>query len=622
MSNDLSQRRALPSGTKIREFRIEEILGAGSFGIVYLARHESLDELFAIKEFLPEELARRAEGTRVEPISHESIETYQWAVSKFLEEAKILRALNRPTPTRSIVSVTNVMEANGTAYMVMEYEKGEPLSSRLKNRGPLSPAELHEILIPLLDGLEKAHSAEILHRDIKPDNILIRLDGSPVLIDFGAARQRFSNPAKSELAVFSRAYAAPEQIFTEDPQGPWTDIFGLGATLYHAVTGAPPANAWRRWKENCEASAAATADAKFDTAFLAAIDAAIELQPTNRPQSISEWRQILGLESHESQREDPPSTIEADDDKTVVESRNEKNAAFPLRALIGLFFVLLVASTSIWLWWPQEQFPVDRSTRDIDESSKHDTVDPSTPDRNESRRDDIVEPSTRDIDSVFDRFRCARLSVETNAAEEIFVEGYVASREDLARLNKALARLNRKYDTRQVTVENWPFCKALEVLARLADTNADSSAPLHLETNHADLVYTDGDNLTITVKAPGGFGGYLYIDHLDNTGEITHLLPTMDDPYNANLPGHQITLGEEDPAENSEGYAYSVAEPYGKAMLIAIKSGVPLFDDLRPEVERANDYLTALKSALDRASDQATSSETTADFKYFEVNPK
>ncbi len=286
--------QALPAGAMVQEYRIVRVLGTGSFGIVYTAENKFFEELVAFKEFLPKDLAFRTEGARVAPLSSETEGTYIWALQNFLKEAKILWELASSVPHRSIVRVRQFIEANGTAYMVMDYEEGRPLSQILKVRGRLPEKELKLILDSLLDGLERVHAASVWHRDIKPANILLRSDGSPVLIDFGAARREIAGLDRSVMAVFSPAYAAPEQVYEAGEHGPWTDIYALGATLYRATTGARPTNSSARLQGSAYIPATQAAQGSYTPTFLAAIDAALELEYKERPPSITEWRRMFG----------------------------------------------------------------------------------------------------------------------------------------------------------------------------------------------------------------------------------------------------------------------------------------------------------------------------------------
>jgi serine/threonine protein kinase len=278
----------------VQEYRIIEILGAGSFGIVYKAENKYFSEIVALKEFLPIELAYRPEGdSRIRPLTSENENAYKWARSKFLQEAKTLRELGTGGRHPNIVHVRQFIEANDTAYMVMDFEEGRPLSELLEENGILMEQELKSILYGLLDELSRVHEASVLHRDIKPSNILIRSDGSPVLIDFGAARKDVTGSDRSTIVVFSPAYAAVEQVCPIGTQGPWTDIYGLGATLYRAITGNTPATASERLEGKAYVSITEAAIIKYPPSFFAAVDAALKLYPEARPQSISAWKKMF-----------------------------------------------------------------------------------------------------------------------------------------------------------------------------------------------------------------------------------------------------------------------------------------------------------------------------------------
>jgi serine/threonine protein kinase len=306
MSKAYSQ-YTLPVGTMVQEYKIIEILGIGNFGIVYSAENKFFLEIVALKEFLPSDLAYRSEGeSHVHALSSETEKAYTYARHKFLQEAKTLRELGHPEPHPNIVRVRQFIEANDTAYMVMDFEKGQPLINILEERGTLPEEELGNILHALLDGLDRVHGASVWHRDIKPSNILIRPDGSPVLIDFGAARKDVSGTDRSTMAIFSPAYAAPEQIYPVGDQGPWTDIYSMGATLYRAVTGSLPTNAAKRMQDEAYVPAAEAARGSYSPSFLEAIDAALQLYPKDRPQSIGQWKALF------------TQTVHEEDDRTVL----------------------------------------------------------------------------------------------------------------------------------------------------------------------------------------------------------------------------------------------------------------------------------------------------------------
>lgn len=178
-------RNALPRGFKLFEYQIESVLGKpGGFGITYLATDSHLRQSVAIKEYLPTDFAIREGVSTVYVRSSSYEESFDWGLKCFIEEARVLAKFNHP----NIVRVSRFFEAHGTAYMVMEYQKGQSLTDYLKQQRVLTEDELLAIVLPLLEGLKEIHLAGFLHRDIKPNNIYIREDKTPVLLDFGSAR--------------------------------------------------------------------------------------------------------------------------------------------------------------------------------------------------------------------------------------------------------------------------------------------------------------------------------------------------------------------------------------------------------------------------------------------------
>ena len=210
---------ALPVGHQLGDYEILSILGHGGFGITYLAEDIKLKTKVAIKEYLPADIAVRTTDLTVRSRTSDDDGDFAWGLDRFLKEAQTLARFNHP----NIVGVRRFFEDNGTAYMVMDYQEGDSLSSVLARHGRLEESEIFEILAPLLDGLEAVHAADILHRDIKPGNIYIRNDGSPVLLDFGAARTALGQRSMSLHKVFTPGYAPAEQYETSGHQGPWTD---------------------------------------------------------------------------------------------------------------------------------------------------------------------------------------------------------------------------------------------------------------------------------------------------------------------------------------------------------------------------------------------------------------
>ncbi len=281
--------KALPAGALLREWTLERVLGVGGFGIVYQGKGVYFGETVAIKEYFPSAIVERRDDATVAPADSSSAEVYALGLEKFLEEAKALWALSKPQRHPNIVSVRSLFEVHGTAYMVMDFEAGAPLSEAIRAGRRFSERELLAIVGPIADGLDRAHAAGVLHRDIKPANILLADDGRPVLIDFGSARFVSSDATSTSVSFYTAPYAALEQYVKTYPQGPWTDIYALGVVLYQCITGEKPPEVLERLHGEPGTPLAVRRPTGFSTAFLTAVDAAMAIRPDARPRSLSEW---------------------------------------------------------------------------------------------------------------------------------------------------------------------------------------------------------------------------------------------------------------------------------------------------------------------------------------------
>ncbi|MEF7615951.1 cache domain-containing protein [Aquincola sp. MAHUQ-54] len=280
---------ALPPRFRLLEYRIDRVLGQGGFGITYLATDVHLNAKVAIKEYLPESIAFRTSDASVSAQSSRHRDRYRSGLENFLVEARTLASFRHP----NIVRVARFFEAHRTAYMVLEYERGQPLKTWWPAHPRTTEAELVRLLQPLLDGIAVMHAAGFLHRDIKPDNIQVRAeDGSLVLLDFGSAQQAADAVQPADIVV-TPGFAPIEQ-YGEGTQGPWTDIHALGATLYWMVAGRKPPDADARIGGADPMPPASEVGAgRFGAPFLAAIDWALRPEAAQRPQDIAEWQRAL-----------------------------------------------------------------------------------------------------------------------------------------------------------------------------------------------------------------------------------------------------------------------------------------------------------------------------------------
>lgn len=285
--------KALPEGTVLREWRLEEVLGVGGFGIVYRGTGIYFGESVAIKEYFPGAISDRIDGTTVTPTDSSSEEIYSLGRQKFLEEAKVLWGLSHPERHPNIVSVRSLFEIHGTAYMVMDFENGLSLSQMLKEGRTFDEKSLLAIIRPIAEGLDRAHQAGVLHRDIKPANILVDKEGRPVLIDFGSARFDSSQATNTKVTFYTPPYAALEQYVKSYPQGPWTDIYALGVVLYQCVTGEKPPEVLERLHGEDSNSLSSSLWPGFSSTFTRAVDAAMAVRPLERPASIAAWLKLF-----------------------------------------------------------------------------------------------------------------------------------------------------------------------------------------------------------------------------------------------------------------------------------------------------------------------------------------
>ncbi len=283
---------ALPPGTRFGEFEILRVLGVGGFGIVYLAQDHSLEREVALKEYMPASLAARGAGPQITVRSSSFAETYAIGLRSFINEARLLARFDHP----SLVKVYRFWEDNATAYMVMPFLQG--ITLRDARRGmPHAPDEawIRSVLTPILSALELLHREGVYHRDIAPDNILLPRDGPPVLLDFGAARRVISDRTQSLTAILKPSYAPIEQYaeMTQLRQGPWTDIYALGAVVHYLLFGVPPAPATARAVQDDGDATETRIVPGVSPRFLEAMSWMLAIRPNQRPQSGEQLRAVL-----------------------------------------------------------------------------------------------------------------------------------------------------------------------------------------------------------------------------------------------------------------------------------------------------------------------------------------
>ena len=310
------------------------------FGITYLATDTWLRESVAIKEYLPNEFAVRVSDSTVRAKSDEEQPDFETGLKAFLEEARMMALFRNPR----IVQVRRFFEFHGTGYIVLDYERGQTLTQRLA-AGPLREAELRSLLLAILDGLDVIHNQALLHRDLKPNNIMLRENGEPVLIDFGAARDFTIRHSRSITAIAAPGYSPPEQYGVGGQYGPWSDLYALGAIAYRCVTGVVPADSLRRLRNDPLIPATVAAAGKYDATLLRTIDWMLQVDEDKRPLSAARVRVALKTGILSNQVVDDNSDAESPASPVTWPSAPKKT--WRDSYLLGVIVLLLLSTAAI-----------------------------------------------------------------------------------------------------------------------------------------------------------------------------------------------------------------------------------------------------------------------------------
>ncbi|MBR2125981.1 MAG: protein kinase [Akkermansia sp.] len=327
----------LPKGYVLSNYVIERKLGHGGFGITYLARETATNRAVVIKENFPRECSQRhTTNLMVGPSSAEDKGLYEWALTRFLDEAKVLIRLSHP----GIVPVLTAFKALGTAYYVMPQVEGREIHKAAPSPQTINEAWLRPVLQKLLEALDYLHGEGLLHRDIKPSNILMRADTSPLLIDFGTARS--SDATHTLTRMGTPGFSPSEQFLARGKNGPWTDLYSLGATCYYLITGEVPQDSMERLAEDELLPLASRKElqGRFSAEFLSAIDKALRSSHKNRWQSAQEWMNHLSAaerrrkEEAKQQAVRKASEAHAQSARALAEQRAREEAEEKVRRMM------------------------------------------------------------------------------------------------------------------------------------------------------------------------------------------------------------------------------------------------------------------------------------------------
>lgn len=282
----------LARGYQLQNYTIAKLLSAGGFSIVYLA-HDENDYPVAIKEYLPNSLELRRENNALVQATNENNSImFKHGLKCFFEEGKTLARIRHP----NIVRVINFFRANETVYMVMDYERGRTLQKEIqlkRDREGVSEKLIRHVFLQVLNGLREVHLHKLLHLDVKPANIYIRKDMTPLLLDFGSARQALTGEHSRLAPMYTPGFAAPEQYRRKEPLGPWTDIYGVGASMYACIAGTSPPSAEQREKDLHPLDLHGLFGDRYSPELLNIIDSCLQLEHERRPQSVHQLQKAL-----------------------------------------------------------------------------------------------------------------------------------------------------------------------------------------------------------------------------------------------------------------------------------------------------------------------------------------
>ena len=284
---------ALPEGLELGGYRIVKKIAVGGFSIVYLAQDRE-GRPVAIKEYLPAALVQRAPGQLAPAVDARDAELYRLGMKYFFDEGRALAAIDHP----NVVRVLNFFRAHDTVYLVMRYEQGRSLQEHITRRRQLrrrplfSERAIRVVFLQVMDALREVHTHKLLHLDLKPANIYLRDDGTPILLDFGAARQTLQADPLQIHPIYTPGFAAPE-LHLRGELGPWTDIYGIGASICCCMLGVPPQPSLERQREDAMEERLHELVSGYSAALVDLVRRSLALDPLARPQSVYAMQKLL-----------------------------------------------------------------------------------------------------------------------------------------------------------------------------------------------------------------------------------------------------------------------------------------------------------------------------------------
>ena len=283
-----TRRYPIKSGETIDNYLIEGVIGGGGFSIVYRAFDATIGESVVLKEYFPNMLSIRGDDNQIEPITSRKKSAFDVGMQQFFAEAHALSKISHP----NVINIINVFRSNNTAYMVSKLQPGKDLRWMIKRcQGDLDQGFIQKVMPPIISGIDTLHANGILHLDVKPANILLRTEGGPLLLDFGASKTMSRQERFSSFQTLTPGFAPPEQHHKKE-LGPGSDIYAIGATIYACVTGRPPPTSLKREQKERELKLKG-ADKNVSQSVIEALKWALELEIDKRPVNITEFANLL-----------------------------------------------------------------------------------------------------------------------------------------------------------------------------------------------------------------------------------------------------------------------------------------------------------------------------------------
>jgi predicted Ser/Thr protein kinase len=594
---------ALPHGTVVNGYRIERVLGSGGFGITYLG-FDLLQQRFAIKEYYPRQFATRQHMT-VQPTSREDAKLFEECRERFLREAQALVHLGGVADASDgIVRVKTYFEALGTCFLVMDYVEGNSLATVFRDEpGGLLPARVRSLLTQLLSSIRVVHRAGLVHRDIKPANVILREDDRLVLIDFGSTRQAMPGENTSFTQIYSGGYGPPEQMIGL-PQGEFSDIYAIGAVCYRAIGGSvvdalARQNSLAAGRYDPQPSAVSIGEGRYPKSLLAAIDAALAVDPAQRPQTADAMLELLGPDQPVDKLNFGAAARTSR--ATPRTRRGAWVAAVGAGAVVlagAAYFILSgsVAPTAPPVTAPAEIAAAPDQAQVPPTTTPTPTPTPVLPTQPPPQQEAVAvppplpepvpapPPPTPAAPSPFEQavagaksLPCSVLRL-TAERDGVRAGGFASAGQDLNRFLADLHNMGRVAD--EVTRVDRAACPVLAAAAPVVRGTWNGVPPVLAVRIDQPNVAAGGRiaiGVTTTLAA-------LYLDLYDGDGSVRHLL----------RPGPSGATGR-------KSVEWTASSPPGARLIAAFGAATPLELGQRPEIEPAANYLDALRARIDEA---------------------